>query len=411
MRKLGYLILLLVTVVGILAIGDRFKEGLMVTNMTQHVPWGFWIALYIYFIGLSAGSFLLSSLIYVFGVKKLEAVGRMALFQALLCMLIGLFLIFIDLGHPERFSKVITSLNPTSVLSWEALLYTIYCVVILLELYYAMRIDFVKLAQQPGALQWLYKIFTLGSRDTSVLSANKDRKWLKVLGIIGIPIALGVHGGTGAIFAVAKARPLWFSGLYPIVFLVSALASGGALLTFLVAIFFRKPQEEKINLVRSLAYMTIGFLCLDLLLLVSEMLVSLYGGIPSEVAGWRMIYSGYYGGALFWLLQLGIGALLPIILVAHPKTGRSVSGLGLASFLIVLGVLGVRINIVIPPLLNPVFELFPEAYHHFRYAVGYTPSVNEWLVSLGSIAFVIWGLLIASKILPLSGSSEGGRYA
>lgn len=411
MRKVGYLILLLVTIVGIVAIGDRFKEGLMLTNMTQHVPWGFWIALYIYFIGLSAGSFLLSTLIYVFGVKKLEPVGRMALLQALLCMLIGLFLIFIDLGHPERFYKVITSLNPTSVLSWESLLYTIYCGVILLELYYAMRIDFIKLAQQPGALQWLYKIFTLGSRDTTVLSNNKDRKWLKVLGIIGIPIAVGVHGGTGAIFAVAKARPLWFSGLFPIVFLVSALASGGALLTFLTAMFFGKSGEEKINLVRSLAYMTIGFLCLDLLLLVSEMLVALYGGIPLEVAGWRMTYAGYYGGALFWFLQLGIGALLPIILVTHPKTSRSVSGLGLASFLIVLGVLGVRLNIVIPPLINPVFELFPDAYHHFRYAVGYTPSVNEWLVSLGSIAFVIWGLLIANKILPLSGASEGGSHA
>lgn len=411
MRRIGYLMLWLATVVGLVAIIQRFSQGLIVTNMTQNVPWGFWIALYIYFIGLSAGSFLLSTLIYVFGVKRLEAIGRMALFQALLCMLIGLFLIFIDLGHPERFYKVITSLNPTSVLSWESVLYTIYCVIILFELYYAMRIDFIKLAQQPGKLQGLYKIFTLGSRDTAVTSADNDRKWLKVLGIIGIPIAIGVHGGTGAIFAVAKARPLWFSGLFPIVFLVSALASGGALLTFLTALFFHKTPEEKKNLVRSLAHMTVGFLCLDILLLMSEMLVALYGGIPQEVAGWRMTYSGYYGGVFFWLLQLGIGGLLPIILVAHPKTGSSVGGLGLASFLIVLGVLGVRINIVIPPLINPVFEHFPDAYHHFRYALGYAPSINEWLVSLGSIAFVVWGLLIANKILPLSGTSEGGSHA
>src|SRR3990167_5066333 len=124
MRRIGYLILWLATIVGLVAIIQRFSQGLIVTNMTQNVPWGFWIALYIYFIGLSAGSFLLSTLIYVFGVKRLEAVGRMALFQALLCMLIGLFLIFIDLGHPERFYNVITSLNPTSVLSWESVLYT-----------------------------------------------------------------------------------------------------------------------------------------------------------------------------------------------------------------------------------------------------------------------------------------------
>lgn len=411
MRRLGYLILFLATAVGIVAMGQSFADGLILSNMTQHVPWGLWIVLYIYFIGVSVGSFLLSTLIYVFGIKKLEPVGRIALFQALLCMLIGLFLIFMDLGHPERFFHVFTSLNPTSVLSWESILYTVYCTLILLSLYYAMRIDFIKLSQKSVRLQWLYKIFTLGSRNITAVSADNDRRWLKVLGMIGMPVAIGVHGGTGAIFAVAKARPLWFSGLFPIVFLVSAVASGCALLTFLTIVFLRRSAEEKMVLVRSLAHITLGFLCLDILLLISEMLVSLYGGIPREVSGWRMTYSGYFGGVFFWLLQLGIGGLVPIILIAHPKTSRSISALGLASLLVLVGILGVRINIVIPPLLNPVFELLPEAYHHVRYARGYMPSLHEWLVGLGSVTFIIWGLLFANKILPLSGPSEGGHNA
>ena len=57
--------------------------GLILANFTSVLPWGLWLSLYIYFIGLSAGSFLLSTLIYVFQVKRFEPVGRMALFQAL----------------------------------------------------------------------------------------------------------------------------------------------------------------------------------------------------------------------------------------------------------------------------------------------------------------------------------------
>lgn len=408
LKILGYMGLTVATIVGIIAIIQRFNQGLIITNMTQHIPWGFWIVLYIYFIGLSAGSFLLSTLIYVFGVKRLEAAGRMALFQAFICMLLGLFLIFIDLGHPERFYKVITSMNPTSVLSWESLLYTIYCLIILLELYRVTRVDFINLAASGKRFRWLYRLLSLGSHDTSAESVKKDYKWLKVLGIIGIPVAVGVHGGTGTIFAVAKGRPIWFSSLFPIVFLVSALASGGALLTFLMAFFYKMETEAKRSLLQFLARLTAGILAIDLLLLFCEILVALYGEIPHDVAAWRIIYAGYYGGVIFWGLQLLLGSLIPIILIAHPKTGRSIRWLGLASFLIVLGVLGVRINIVIPPLIYPAFAELPNAYHHFRFALGYSPSLNEWLVSIGSICFVIWGFIIANKVMPLRSGSLGG---
>lgn len=62
----------------------------------------------------------------------------MALVQALGCMLLGLVLIMIDLGHPERFLNVFLSWNPSSVLAWECLFYTAYIVIILLELYFAL---------------------------------------------------------------------------------------------------------------------------------------------------------------------------------------------------------------------------------------------------------------------------------
>lgn len=386
----GYFILIILAIIGLFATVVRFSQGLMVTHLTQNVPWGFWVALYIYCIGLSAGSFLLSTLIYVFGMKKLEAAGRMALFQAFGCMLLAIWLILVDLGHPERFYKVLTSWNYTSILAWESMIYTIYVVVILGEMYFAMRPYFYK--KQTG-------------RDLPQDALASGMKWLFILGLIGIPVAIGVHGGTGAIFAVAKARPNWFGGLFPILFLVSALASGGGLLTFLTAVTSKQSKEEKEKLVQSLARLTIGFVALDFLLLSSEILVTFYGGVPREVTGWSLTLFGPFWW-VFWFVQLGLGAIAPVLILIGKETGRSVSWLGLAGFLVALGVIGTRMNIVIPPLIQPAFNTLPEAYNHVRFAYGYFPSWNEWLLGFGWMAIALLILALANKVLPLEARKE-----
>ncbi|RME81561.1 MAG: molybdopterin oxidoreductase, partial [Caldilineae bacterium] len=96
-------VVLAATAIGLGAAAVRAYRGLSVTNLNYVVPWGLWVAFYIYFIGLSAGSFLLSTLIYVFGVERFERVGRVALFSALMALIAGLFFVLIDLGHMERF--------------------------------------------------------------------------------------------------------------------------------------------------------------------------------------------------------------------------------------------------------------------------------------------------------------------
>jgi len=103
-------LLAIIAVVGLPALVYRLYAGLVVTNLGSVVPWGVWVAFYIYFIGLSAGSFLLSTVVYVFKYEKLEPVGRIALLQAFFCLLTGMIFIFIDLGpdnltYPHQFSK------------------------------------------------------------------------------------------------------------------------------------------------------------------------------------------------------------------------------------------------------------------------------------------------------------------
>ncbi|MFQ5929610.1 MAG: NrfD/PsrC family molybdoenzyme membrane anchor subunit, partial [Acidobacteriota bacterium] len=400
------LILSIVTLAGIWVVLNTLLEGHIHSNTTQHVPWGLWVALYIYFLGISEGSFLLSTLVYVFGVKRLEAVGPLALLQALGCVLLGGFLVVMDLGHPFRVYMVLTSFNPTSVMSWMGLFYNFYILIVLVALYLALRPELVRNVQIGKRPAWLYRCLSLGSTDLGPTSLERDARWLRILGILGIPVAIIVCGGVGALFAVAKARPNWFSGLFPIIFLVSALVSGGALLTFLSAVFSKRPREQKLPLLRDLARLTIGILCFELLLLVSEILVTFYGYVPFEVTGWSLTLFGPYWW-VFWFVQLLIGAVVPIVIVLTPKWNSSIQWLGLAGFLVAFGILGARLNIVIPPLIAPALGGMPEAYHHFRNAVGYFPSLQEWLVAVFAFALGTWLLLGAVKVLPLE--PTGGK--
>lgn len=371
---------------GAVATVVRFTEGLSATHLGSTVTWGLWVALYIYYIGMSAGSFLLSTLVYVFGAKRFEPIGRMAIWQALTCLLIGLYFIFLDLGHPERFWTVFVNQNWKSVLAWEIQFYGLYILLLCAELYLLLRADVVASAQKvTGWRRWLYRLVALGSRDTSERARERDHRWIRWIAILGIPIAIGVHGGTGAIFAVVKARPYWYSALFPVVFIVSALVSGGALLLFVRSMFVRSNDPEDNKLLVALGRMTGGILIFDLFLLAVEFLVGMYGEIPDHVLTFQQIATGPFWW-VFWIVQLGLGAVVPLVLLFHPRAGQHRAWLGLAGLLIVVGIFGVRLNIVIPPFVMPPFESLPEVFHSARFATEYFPNWMEWGVSLGAVA-------------------------
>lgn len=396
MKPIGYVFLAALAAAGLWGIAHVLTEGHAVMNTTQHVPWGLWVSFYIFFLGLSAGSFLLSTLVYVFGMKRLEPAGPLALLQALGCLVLGGFLIVMDLGHPERVYKVLTSMNPSSVMGWMGIFYNVYIAVVLAELYFALRPRLV----ERGKASAFYRLLALGSTRADEASVARDRRWLRALGILGIPVAITVHGGVGVIFAVAKARPGWFSGLFPIVFLVSALASGGALLTFLVAAFSRLDGERKRQVVRDLARLSFGILAFGMLLLASEMLVTLYGNVPHESAAWKLTIGGPYWW-VFWFVQIGAGFAVPLLLIFAKPLRENICALGAAGFLMVTGIVGERMNLIVPAQILPVFPELSHAYPHERWAMGYFPSTTEWLVALGTVAIGAWLFLLARKLLPL----------
>lgn len=390
-----------ITLAGLWALGVRFTQGLRVTQMTSILPWGLWVSLYIFFIGLSAGSFLISTLVYVFGVKTYERVGRLALYSAMLAMYAGVVFVLIDLGQMNRFWTVFTRRNLSSVLEWEIHFYILYSLILFAEFWFLIRPDLLRLGETTtGVKRTYYRILSLGLGHPGPEEIKRDMAFVKVLGIIGVPTAIAVHGGTGAIFAVVKARPYWFTGLFPIIFLVSALASGAALLTFITAFFGPKEKEDR-QLTLSLAKLTATFLALDLFLLAVEALVGIYGDIPQHMEVYRAMMAGPFWW-VFWGTQLTLGVLAPLFIIYHPWTGNSVPWVGLAGILAVQGIVGVRLNIVIPALSVPEFPQLLTAYVDPRLSNYYFPSMNEWLSSVGIVGLFTFVFILGFKLLPLT---------
>ena len=170
-----------VVVVAMLAVGAvgmywRITAGHTMANYGELIVWGLWVAMYIYFIGLSAGAFLISSLVYVFGVERFRPIARLALFTALVSLLMALLNIWFDIGHMERFFEVYTRANLFSMMAWMVWLYTAYFVLLLFELWFESRQDLIQWGQKRGLSGTLSRWLAFGSRDASIRRASRMRK-------------------------------------------------------------------------------------------------------------------------------------------------------------------------------------------------------------------------------------------
>ena len=373
--RISWLVWGTLAILGVIGVWQRFTSGHLLANYGSYVPWGLWVAAYIYFVGLSAGAFLLSSLTYVFKVKALEPIGRLAIVISVITLLMALLSIWFDIGHMERFWFVFTRPNFHSMMAWMVWLYTAYFLLLIAELFLAFK--------PPSIL-----------RD----------QWLRILGSVGVPLAIAFHGGVGALFAVVGARVYWHSSLFPIFFLSGALTSGGALLLATVAWGWPESGERHQNLVRLLSRITLGLLLFDLLLEWAEISIPWWGGLAEHLAGLKLMLFGPFWW-VFWIAHLLLGSLIPIfLLVRWPANPKLV---GLAGALIAVLFMSVRLNVVIPGLAVPILPGIEEAIRHPRLATFYVPSLHEWLVLMFVVAVGILLFKFASTRFHLFETPSG----
>ena len=362
------LIPVLIALVFLGAIGawDRLSTGKLSLNLGSYIPWGIWVGLYIYLVGLSGGAFLIVFLHHALGIGVLRRASLYALPVALVTICAGLLLVLVDLGHMGRFWTLYTRPNPTSILAWMVWVYTAY-VIVLLAMLYAV--------------------------------ATGKQQWLKALAILGFLFVVTFGGGEGALFGVLGSKAQWNSGVQPIRFLFSAFLSGGGLVAFtLVAFRHWDVDQEHHRQMEFLRYLILGLLSLNLLIELAEFSVTSYSSTPAVAEAYDLMIFGSYWW-LFWIVQIGIGLVIPLVLLVSPCDGKAVT-LGIAGLLIAIGLAGTKQNFVYLGLAVPDFRALPEVYVHARLSVVYVPSLTEWFIAIGVVAAAALVFLIAIEKLP-----------
>lgn len=191
-----------------------------VLNVTPGVTWLPWAVSYMFLIGLSYGSFLLTLPYFVFGRAKQEKLGRLALIAALTCGLTAPIALTADLHGPGRFLNFYLHFQPQSWMSWGSLFIPAYLFSLLLYAWLALRGDFALLGKTSDSVPaWLYRLAGQGAaapRMAIVAAA--------LLAFVGAAL-LAVY--TGMEIMTVQARPLWNTAFLPLLF--TATACSGAI--------------------------------------------------------------------------------------------------------------------------------------------------------------------------------------
>jgi molybdopterin-containing oxidoreductase family membrane subunit len=130
-------------------------------------------------------------------------------------------------------------------------------------------------------------------------------------------------------------------------------------------------------------------------------LTNLYGTENHGVERFILMDGGIYT-QLFWIVQIGLGSLLPLALLYGPA-GKSRLWIGIACLLTIIGGLAQMYVIIIGGQAYPM-EMFPgkeviESSFFDGAVASYTPSLPEFVLGIGGIALALAATVVGTRVL------------
>jgi Ni/Fe-hydrogenase subunit HybB-like protein len=343
----------------------RFIGGLgRATNLTDEFPWGLWIGFDMMCgVALAAGGFVLAGAVHIFGLRKFDAFVRPAIVTALLGYVLAVIGLLFDLGRPWAIWHPMVMWQHRSVMFEVAWCVMLYTTVLFLEF---LPIVFEK-------LHW--------NRAVHVMSRIGI-----VFIILGIILSTMHQSSLGSLFTMMGHRlhPLWFTPLLPVLFLVSAIAVGIAMVIFEASISglifgHRHPAKLLGDLSKGLPPILGIYIGLKLMDLHARGVLHL--AFDNTLESWA------------FFIEMFIGAILPGTLLLNPAVRNHRMRLFVCSLMVVFGVVANRLNVCLLGMLGTSES-------------GYLPSWMEILITVGIMAGGILVLAVMNQTLPIAQRDE-----
>jgi Ni/Fe-hydrogenase subunit HybB-like protein len=316
------------------------------------VWWSILIVIYPYITGLIAGAFVVSGLSHVFKIKEFKPIANFALIAAFSFGLFAAVPLLFHLGQPQRAFEIYFTPHLTSAMSIFGYIYTSYLILLILEIWLIYRPHFIqRFNATTGVQRKIWYLLTLGVTTYHQDSTKIDQKLILFLAGIGIPWAFVLHGYVGFVFGSVKAIAWWASPLQPVIFLLSAIVSGMAMLMVMYAFvkWWSKAPYDYPMIRKFIAFLW-GIFILAFVLEILEVLFARY-----ESGHHWAIIEPLLNGPLFGsyvITQVLVLSLIPVFLLGYAVLS-SISDkkmlylANLGSFMLVLQVLFMRFNVVV----------------------------------------------------------------
>ncbi len=211
--------------------------------------WGWQVALYLFFGGLSAGSFAFAAVLQLAHGARYRRTVRVVVAFSLAFLAVGTGLLLTDVSMPLRAMDVVHSFRNVST-SWMA--------------------RGVWVLMGCAAVFFLYALAaTLPFRAHPALRRLRE-PLLNVLGVLGIACSFLLAGYTGMLLTDAEGIRAWNTAFVPALFVVSALDTGTAFGLVVFHVAERKETMRRVALHRFDAAL-LALVCLETALLAAYM--------------------------------------------------------------------------------------------------------------------------------------------
>lgn len=369
----------LVSVIGVLAAYYMEHNGHWVTGMSNQIIWGTPHVFAIFLIVAASGALNVASISSVFAKTAYKPLARLSGMLAIALLAGGLVVLLLDLGRPDRLIVAMTQFNFVSIFTWNIFLYTGFMGIVGIYLWTMMDRPYNKLTKKAGMAAFIWRLI--------------------------------LTTGTGSIFGFLIAREAYDSALLAPMFVIMSFSFGLAFFLLVLMGSYKYTQRDLGDYIVNRLKNLLGvFVAAVFYFVVVYHITNLYSADHRDITLFILTDGGVYT-FLFWVVQMGLGTLLPLLLLYGP-TGKNRTMIGLACALIILGGMAQLYVIIVGGQAYPM-HLFPGMQESSSFYDGvvasYTPSLPEFLLGMGGVGvtlLLVTVAIAALKFLPASLADE-----
>jgi Ni/Fe-hydrogenase subunit HybB-like protein len=352
----GMILIWLTGAAGLSVAVYRWIVGLRITNMSDGRPWGIWISFDMMSgVGLAAGAFTVAAVVYIFNLKKLYPILRPTILTGFISYILAALTLLVDLGLPDRIWHLLVYWNihsPLFEIGWCVMIYTT-----------VLALEFSPILFD--ALGWKVPLKII-------------RRITIPLVVLGIMLSTLHQSTLGTMLTIMPYRinPLWYSGLMPLYFFLTAIGAGLAMTVFETYHSARTYQQKfELGIVSRLTKGIPYVLGTYFVIRIGELFIS---------GNYVYLLQESWPTFLFLIEMIG-GVLIPALLFADPRVRNNPTGIVWSAFLTMGGLIMNRFNASLV-FMNGDF---------------YFPSATEIIVSIGLTCLGIIAFDAAVRFLPM----------